>query len=453
VFVAILVLKDTSHMFSIIKSSWTLFFGLALIMIGNGVQLVLLGVRSSDAGFSNLVSGFVMGGYFLGLFIGSMFVPHFLSRVGHVRVFGALASIASAAVLIHIIVIDPIVWGMTRVLSGFAYAGMYIVVESWLNDSATNKTRGQILSMYLIITMGGMGIGQLLAGFDDGQAATLFLIASVAVSVAVVPILITVGKAPDFAITETISLRRLFTISPLAFVGMALQGIVAAMMFGMGSVYGTRIGLSPPEVALFMVSVTIGSVVVQYPVGRLSDIIDRRLVILFVTFLSGVFATAGMFVGASNIWLLFLIMGLFGGLSLTLYSLCIAYANDYLNPAQMVGTASALIMVNGAGSVIGSPLVAFAMDVIGDISYYGMIAFVHFGLGLFVLLRMTARESVPNEAQGPFVAVPEAGTAVGLTLNPETQWVEDEAETAEEDPLADNPYLPENFGLTTQKDS
>ena len=119
----------------------------------------------------------------------------------------------------------------------------------------------------------------------------------------------------------------------------------------------------------------------------------------------------------------------------------------------MVGTASALIMVNGAGSVIGAPLVAFAMDMIGDISYYGMIAFVHFGLGLFVLLRMTARESVPNEAQGPFVAVPDAGTAVGLTLNPETQWVEDEAEAAEEDPLADNPYLPENFGLTTPKDS
>ena len=440
-------------MFSIMKSSWTLFFGLALIMVGNGVQLVLLGVRSSEAGFSNLVSGLVMGGYFLGLFLGSIFVPRFLSSVGHIRVFGALASIASAAVLMHIILIDPFLWGFTRVLSGFAYAGMYIVVESWLNDSATNKTRGQILSMYLIITMGGMGVGQLLAGLDDGQSSTLFLVASVAVSIAVVPILITVGKAPDFTMTESTSLRRLFQISPLAFVGMTLQGVVAAMMFGMGSVYGTRIGLEPPQVAFFMVSITLGSLVIQYPVGRLSDVMDRRLVILFVTTISGIFACLGMFVGPSNVLMLYLIMGLFGGLSLTLYSLCIAHANDYLSPAQMVSTASALIMLNGAGSVVGSPMVALVMDVVGDIGYYGMIALVHFIFGIFVLLRMSVRESVPNEAQGPFVAVPEAGTAVGLTLNPETAWVEDDAEKAEEDPLADNPYLPENFGLTSQKDN
>ena len=433
-------------MFSVIKASWTLFFGLALIMIGNGVQLVLLGVRSSEAGFSNLVSGLVMGGYFLGLFMGSLIVPQFLSRVGHVRVFGALASIASAAVLLHIILINPLLWGLTRILSGFAYAGMYIVVESWLNDSATNKTRGQILSLYLIITMGGMGIGQMLAGLDDGQSATLFLVASVAVSVAVVPILITVGKAPDFSVTETTSLRRLFQISPLAFVGMALQGVVAAMMFGMGSVYGSRIGLTPPQVALFMVSVTVGSLVLQYPVGRLSDVIDRRVVILIVTMVSGLFASAGLFIGASQFWMLFAVMGLYGGLSLTLYSLCIAHANDFLSPAQMVGTASALIMVNGAGSVIGSPLVALAMDVIGDYGYYGIIAATHFALGIFVLLRMTRRDSVPNEAQGPFVAVPDAGTAVGITLNPETAWVEDEANIAQDDPLADNPYIPANFG-------
>lgn len=440
-------------MFSVIISSWTLFFGLALIMIGNGVQLVLLGVRASDAGFSTFVSGLVMGGYFLGLFLGSLAVPHFLSRVGHIRVFGALASIASAAVLLHIILVNPVLWGVTRVLSGFAYAGMYIVVESWLNSSATNKTRGQILSMYLIITMGGMGIGQMLAGFDDGASATLFLVASVAVSVAVVPILITVGKAPDFSVTENTSLRRLFQISPLAFVGMGIQGVLASMMFGMGSVYGTRIGLSPSQVAFFMVSVTIGSLVLQYPVGRLSDIMDRRVVILIVTFLSGFIACAGLFVGAQEFIMLLLVMGLYGGLSLTLYSLCIAHANDFLSPAQMVGTASTLIMVNGAGSIVGSPVVAISMDIFGDYGYYGMIAAGHFALGIFVLLRMTRRESVPNEAQGPFVAVPEAATAVSMTLNPETAWVEDEAETSEDDPLADNPYLPANFGLTGEKDS
>ena len=438
-------------MIAIIKSSWTLFFGLALIMVGNGLQLILLGVRSSEAGFSNLVSGFVMGGYFLGLFIGSLIVPRFLASVGHIRVFGALASIASAAVLVHVIVIDPYIWGMTRIMSGFAYAGMYIVVESWLNDSATNKTRGQILSLYLIITMGGMGIGQLVAGLDDGVSSTLFLISSAAVSIAVVPILITVGKAPDFTISETTSFRRLFQISPLAFVGMAAQGVVASMMFGMGAVYGTRIGLSPPQVSIFMVSVTVGSLLVQFPVGRLSDLMDRRLVILIVAVISGILAMLGALFGSNDFMMLALIMGLYGGMSLTLYSLCIAHANDFLSPSQMVGTASALIMVNGAGSVIGSPLVALTMDIVGDIGYFGLMAAVHLALSGFVLLRMTARASVPTEAQGPFVAVPEAGTAVAVTLNPEVAWEEMADESEEPDPLADNPYLPQ--GLAASSDS
>ena len=433
-------------MFSIIKSSWTLFFGLALIMVGNGLQLILLGVRSSEAGFSNLVSGFVMGGYFLGLFIGSLIVPRFLASVGHIRVFGALASIASATVLVHVIVVDPYIWGMTRIMSGFAYAGMYIVVESWLNDSATNKTRGQILSLYLIITMGGMGIGQLVAGLDDGVSSTLFLISSAAVSIAVVPILITVGKAPDFTLSETTSFRRLLQISPLAFVGMAAQGVVASMMFGMGAVYGTRIGLTPSQVSIFMVSVTIGSLLVQFPVGRLSDIMDRRVVILIVATISGLLAMIGTFFGGGQFMMLALIMGLYGGMSLTLYSLCIAHANDFLSPSQMVGTASALIMVNGAGAVVGSPLVALTMDIVGDIGYFGLMAFVHFALSAFVLLRMTVRASVPAEAQGPFVAVPEAGTAVAVTLNPEVAWEELPEETDEPDPLADNPYLPQGFG-------
>ena len=433
-------------MIAIIKSSWTLFFGLALIMVGNGLQLILLGVRSSEAGFSNLVSGFVMGGYFLGLFIGSLIVPRFLASVGHIRVFGALASIASAAVLVHVIVVDPYIWGMTRIMSGFAYAGMYIVVESWLNDSATNKTRGQILSLYLIITMGGMGIGQLVAGLDDGVSSTLFLISSAAVSIAVVPILITVGKAPDFTISETISFRRLFQISPLAFVGMAAQGVVASMMFGMGAVYGTRIGLSPSQVSIFMVSVTVGSLLVQYPVGRLSDLMDRRLVILIVAIIAGILSMLGALFGGGQFMMLALIMGLYGGTSLTLYSLCIAHANDYLSPSQMVGTASALIMVNGAGSVIGSPLVALTMDIVGDIGYFGLMAAVHFALSGFVLLRMTARASVPAEAQGPFVAVPEAGTAVAVTLNPEVAWEEMADQSEEPDPLADNPYLPQGLG-------
>ncbi len=207
-------------------STWPLFLGLALIMIGNGIQIVLLGLRSSAAGNSNLITGIMMGGYFLGFFIGSIVVPYKLSKVGHIRTFGALASIASASILWHLLFIDPISWGILRVITGFCYAGMFIIVESWLNEKATNKTRRQILSIYMIITMAGLGSGQLISGFDDGVSIDIFLIASVLVSIAVVPVLITAAKAPDFEAPELISFWRLIQISSLALIGLFVMGIV-----------------------------------------------------------------------------------------------------------------------------------------------------------------------------------------------------------------------------------
>ena len=151
-------------MFRSLLSSWPLFFGLLLIMIGNGLLVFLLGVRASAAGFSTTVSGLMMGGYFIGFFGGSRYVPRILQEVGHIRTFGALSAIASAAVLVHIISVDPVLWTVMRLFTGFAYAGMYIVVESWLNDKSTNETRGQMLAVYMIITMAGLSAGQLMGG-------------------------------------------------------------------------------------------------------------------------------------------------------------------------------------------------------------------------------------------------------------------------------------------------
>ena len=182
-------------------ASWTLFFGLLLIMAGNGLQMVLLGIRSTDAGFSNVATGLIMAGYYLGLFLGSLGVPHILKNVGHVRVFGAMSAVASAAVLVHAAIVDPYVWAFMRILTGFSFAGMYIVCESWLNDQSTNETRGQMLS-FMIVTMAGIAGGQLMISLDSETGVELFLLASVLVSLAVVPILISVGKAPEFSAPE-----------------------------------------------------------------------------------------------------------------------------------------------------------------------------------------------------------------------------------------------------------
>ena len=326
--------------------------------------------------------------------------------------------------------------------TGFAYAGMYIVVESWLNDKSTNETRGQMLAVYMIFTMAGLSVGQLFGGLDDGITNILFLTVSILVSVAVVPILVTASQAPEFSEPETVPLRRLFQISPLAFVGMGLQGFAASMIFGMGAVFANIIGMTNQQGSVFLASFTVANVVMQYPIGRMSDLFDRRLVILIVASISGLAAAIASIVGLSNYWTLLGLTAIFGGFSMTIYSLCIAHANDYLSPSQMVGTASALITVNGIGAIFGPPIIAALLDLFGSYMFFAILSAVHFGLGLFVLARMYMREAVPAEAQGPFIAVPDQGTAVAASLNPETAWSELDPElVATEDPLTDNPYL------------
>ena len=429
-------------MFRSIAASWTLFFGLLLIMAGNGLQVVLLGTRASEAAFSNIATGFVMAGYYVGIFFGSILVPRILANVGHVRVFGAMSAIASSAILIHAAFVDPVLWAVMRLLTGFSFAGMYIVCESWLNDKATNETRGQLLSIYMIINMGGMSLGQVMISFGEDGGYGLFLLASVMVSMAVVPILITVGKAPEFDTPERLGFRRLYQISPLAVMGMALTGAATAMIFGMGPIYGRSIGMTNTEVGYFMAAVTLGTLILQYPVGRLSDRFDRRIVILGVAIVSGLSVLVATLFNADELAWLLICMLIFGGTNFPLYSLCIAHANDYLTPRQMVAMASGLIMINGAGAVIGAPIAAMFIEYLGTISFMPTIAASQFLLALFALVRMRSRSAVPAAAQGPYVAIPDSSSGVAASLNPEAEWVSsDEDGFTDDDPLKDNPYI------------
>ena len=429
-------------MLKAIISTWTLFFGLLLISAGNGLQVVLLGTRAPEAGFSNIATGIVMSGYFAGIFVGSIIVPHILARVGHVRVFGAMSAIASAAVLLHVVFLDPFVWTGMRFASGLSFAGMYIVCESWLNEKATNETRGQLLSLYMITNMAGMAAGQLMISLGEGSSAGLFLLASVMVSIAVVPILITASAAPSFEAPERISFRRLVQVSPLAVVGMVFVGIVISMMFGMGAVYGRNIGLNNTQVGYFMTSITLGTLALQYPVGRLSDKFDRRVVIFGATITSGIAISIASLFGADQFGLLLIMTLIFGGLVFSLYSLFIAHANDYLAPSQMVAMSSGLLMVNGAGAVIGSPLAALVIEIVGTRGFMPTIAGFLFLLAGFVLYRMTMRSAVPAEAQGAFVAIPDASSGVAVNLSPEVEWVMEHDENNDEnDPFKNNPYM------------
>ena len=320
---------------------------------------------------------------------------------------------------------QPFAWAAMRFASGFSFAGMYIVCESWLNEKATNETRGQLLSLYTITNMGGMGAGQIMVSYGQRGGTGLFLLASVMVSIAVVPILITASSAPNFEAPERISFRRLIQVSPLAVVGMTCIGVIISMIFGMGAVYGNLIGLNNTQIGYFITAITLGTLIFQYPIGRLSDKFDDGLLFLLQQLLRLTACIAGLF-GPNNFPTLLVLMLILGGLIFSLYSLFIAHANDYLTPSQMVAMSSGLLMVNGAGAVIGSPLAAFVFDLIDVKAFMPTIAFILFTLSGFIIYRMNVRSGVPAEAQGAFVAIPETSTGVAVNLSPEVEWVMDQ---------------------------
>ena len=407
-------------MFTAIRSAWALLFGLALLMLGNGLQGTLLGVRASIEGFSTQTTGFVMTGYYVGFLIGSIMGPKLVKNVGHIRVFAALASILSAAMLLHSIFVEPVTWFAIRVMNGFAVAGLYVVVESWLNDAATNRTRGQLLSVYMVILLGGMAAGQFLLNVASPAGFELFILVSVLVSVSLVPISLSVTRAPKFETPAHVSWRTMYQSSPLGVVGCLIVGIAQATLLGMGAVYANAIGMSIADVSLFMAMALAGGVALQWPVGHLSDIFDRRVVITVVTILAALAALTGALLGEHSRPILLAAIFLFGGLSFPLYSLCIAHSNDHLQPEQMVAASGTLILVAGIGASVGPALTAALMSVAGPAGFFWCLSGAHAAIGVFALYRMTRRPAVPVDEQRTYPSMPVRSTPMAAAITQAT---------------------------------
>lgn len=408
----------------VVFSSWALFLGLAFIMLGNGLQGSLLGVRATIEGFPTAIIGFVMSAYFAGFLAGSTMVPKLVRRVGHIRVFAALASLASISVLFHAVFVNPVGWGAIRLVTGFSYAGLYIVAESWLNDRATNETRGQLLSFYMVVMLGGMGAGQLLLNLADPASFELFILISVLVSLALIPILLTAAPAPEFQTPSAVSLRQLYLISPLGVVGTFGTVMAQGGLIGMGAVFATEVGLSVAEISIFMAAMLFGGMLLQWPIGRLSDRFDRRRVLTVVTFLAAICAIAatvviGPFAETLPVWVLYTLIGVFGGLNMPMYSLTMAHTNDYLEPSQMVAASGSLVLVGGIGAAFGPITLAGLMTALGPVGFFWGLGLIHAAIGFFALYRMSRRDSMPLGEQGSFVAVPPRASPVAAYLSPE----------------------------------
>ncbi len=383
-----------------LKSSWALLLGFGILMLGDGLQATLLAVRADQEGYSATITGLIMSSFYLGFLFGSIMTPRIMVQVGHIRVFAALSAMASAAILVHAIFVLVPAWIALRFISGFCFAGLYVVAESWLNDRATNETRGQLLSMYMVVAYVGVGLGQLFLNLADPAGYTLFILTSVLVSVAVIPLLLSAGSAPGFEESVSISLPELFRISPLGIVGMFVIGLVTATFFAIGPVYGQRLGLDLENISFFMTAAVVGTVLLQWPIGALSDRYDRRLILTIVTFLTAAAGFVCVILSTGSINSLLLAVGVFGGLAFPLYSVCIAYTNDHLQPNQMIAASGTLVLVGGLGAVIGPILVASIMDLYGNSAFFWVMGGAHLITGLFALYRMSRRPAVPLDQQG-----------------------------------------------------
>ena len=379
-------------MFQVLSGAWALLLGMMLLQVGNGMQGTLLGVRGALEGFSTYEMSVVMSSYFVGFLFGSRLAPEMIRRVGHVRVFAALGSMISAVLILYPTIAEPWAWSVGRVLIGFCFSGVYVTAESWLNNSATNATRGKALSLYMIVQMIGIVSAQGLMVLADPSGYVLFVIPSVLVSLAFAPILLSVSPTPAFGTTKPLSLRQIMKISPLGCVGMLLTGGVFAAQFGMAAVYGAEAGLNVGQISAFVASFYVAAVVAQYPLGWLSDRMDRRKLIAAVSLGTGVGAVIGMMLG-DNFWFLMLAAFIVGGTSNPLYSLLIAYTNDFLAHEDMAAAAGGMVFINGLGAIAGPLMVCWMMGVMGPGGYFLYIAVLMFAMVAYAIYRMTQRKA------------------------------------------------------------
>jgi len=393
-------------MLKVIAGSWALLLGMMLLMVGNGLQGTLMGVRGAIEGFSTFQLSLVASAYFVGFLFGSRVTPGIIRRVGHVRVFAFLGSLISAVLILYPVVAIPAAWVVLRVIIGFALSGVYITAESWLNNASTNETRGQTLSAYMIVQMMGIVAAQGILTLGDPAGYILFIIPSVLVSLSFAPILLSIQPTPAFAATRSMSLAELYRSSPLGVVAMGLMGGVFAGQFGMSAVYATEAGLSVPQISAFISAFFVGALVLQYPIGWLSDRIDRRILILALAAVGAAVSVAGMLSGG-QFAVLVAVAFINGGVAQPMYALLIAYTNDYLEPDAMAGASAGLLFVNGLGAIVGPLAIGWLLGAFGPAGFWLFMAAVLAAIALYAAWRMTRRPSAFAE-QDDYEAVPYA---------------------------------------------
>lgn len=396
--------------FQAVRSCWALFLGFGIMATSHGLLGSLIGVRLSIEGYETGTAGLVTAGFFLGIVLAALAAPALIERVGHVRVFAAMAALAAVASLLHSLWIDAWFWFALRTVTGFASTALYIVTESWVNARAENAYRGRLLSVYMLVWLLAMAGGQLAIDAADPGGHLLFLFTACGYALSVIPLALATSKAPDYASPTRVSMTVLWRVSPLAVVSAAMVGMIHGALVGMASVYAKAAGYATAEVAWLTAAIYLGGIVLQIPIGRLSDRLERRLVLAAVSFAAAGSGGLALLLGQADYWALVGAIGLLGGLALPLYSLCLALANDRLTQQEMVGASATIYLLVGLGAAVGPPIAGYMMQVLGAWAFFLYLAVLLVAMGLFALYRrrMTAppEETMTAPPTAPMVPPP-----------------------------------------------
>jgi len=416
----------------LLKNSWALFAGYFVLMVAHGFQGNLLGVRSVIEEFNFIAVGAIMSGYFVGYFAGANTIPNLVGKVGHIRVFAAFASMASLSILIHAVFVNPIIWTLGRFITGFSIVAIFIVMESWLNDRANNRTRGQLLSIYMFITLIGLSLGTLLLNFSSPENYEPFILISLLLSSALIPILLTKRKPPKFKKLGFINIKGLYKNSPLATVSMLCTGIIHSAIFTLGAVYAASVNFTLFEISLFLFLIAVFGGIFQWPIGTYSDKKDRRIVIIFCTFLSAVFCI--LLIAASggslqNMYLatsmgtektmFFILTSLYAGMAVPMFTLNLAYANDFISKEKFVAAGAGMQIIFGIGAMSGPLICSMLMNKFGSNGFFVHLLLFHLIIGIFGLYRITKR-SYEDNPDSTFTPLPRNITPLGIELDPTT---------------------------------
>jgi len=388
-------------MTSLLISVTALLASVAILLLGHGLQLTLVPLYAVSLDWAPELIGYTGSSYFLGFVVGCLTVPRLVARVGHIRVFAVLIAAATAALLFIGLVDQFWFWMLSRAVSGWAFAGVYMVIESWLNEKTAVEHRGSVLSIYIIITLVSICIGQLLVGFELGFPG-LFMLAAALLVLGVVPIGLTSSSLPGPIPVVQFRLARVVAASQVAMVGAFFGGLVTGGFWALGPVVASVNGLEKEQIGMFMAVTILGGTVFQYPVGRLSDRVDRRYVIAGLALLGVLTCLLAAVLLSYSPKAIYATMFIFGGMTFPLYSLCLAHANDNTS-LSLMEIASGVLMMNSAGSVFGPLIVAFL------IGYTDHALFIVSAMALALLLCWTLYRiqfhEVARDHFEPFVAV------------------------------------------------